>query len=55
MSGLSAMPPGVGSGLGLPCRVYVHRDGLEWAKRAAGAVGTGQDIARGRLAAGVGT
>jgi len=60
MSGLSAMPAGVGSGLGLPCHVYVCRDrvtgdGLEWAKRAAGAVGSGRDIARGRLAAGVGT
>jgi len=26
MSSLSAVPAGVGSGLGLPCRVYVHQD-----------------------------
>ena len=26
MSSLSAAPAGVGSGLGLPCHVYVHRD-----------------------------
>jgi len=29
-------------------------DGLEWAKHAAGAVGMGRDIAKGRLAVGVG-
>ena len=43
MSGLSAMPAGIGSGLGLPCRIYVHQDGMD------------RDIAKGRLAAGVGT
>jgi len=36
-------------GTGLP------GDGLEWAKRAAGAAGLGQDIARGRFAVGART
>jgi len=36
-------------GTGLP------GDGLEWAKRAAGAARMGQDIARGQFAVGVGT
>jgi len=41
MSSLSAAPANVGSGLGLPCRVYVHRDRI-----ARGRVGVCE--ARGR-------
>jgi len=41
MSGLSAALASVGSGFGLPCRIYVHQDGVTW-----GQVGVGE--ARGR-------
>ena len=59
MSGLSAVPASVGSGLGLcamSMSIGMELPGarLECAKRGAGAARTGQDIARGRFAVGVG-
>ena len=30
MSGFSTMSAGVGSGFGLSCRIYVHRDRIDW-------------------------
>ena len=44
MSGLSTVLASVGSDLGLPCRVYVHRDGI-----AQGRVGVGKACGRSSL------
>jgi len=38
MSGLSAAPAGVGSGLGVPCRIYVHQDRVAWGRVGVGEV-----------------
>jgi len=44
VSGLSAALAGVGSGLCLPGRVYVHQDGIAWQR-----VGVGKACSRSRL------